>query len=369
MDDIDSEWQQFCDEENKETQWTKQPQTTKGVNSDINNDKEKNDIPISNALYISTQTIISFLNTPVDLNNIFWQLPIIPYHLPTEGIIKKQIKFNTQTPEELNHILAQKQKYDYVDEYIITHVDNPTGRIKFKDVRKISVGISKKDITSYRCKRKSAFYNCVVLIIRMLDEAIYKEIHIKIFNTGKLEIPGIKNERILHKVYAMLVGILTPFIKQPIKLAFMKEKTQVVLINSNFKCGYYLKREVLNDIFKKKYNNTIRSIYDPCTYPGIQCEIYYNQSKEEQGIVHNLNVADIKTKPHISKVSFMVFRTGSVLIVGKCSETILQHIYEFLRTIFTNEHNVICETNSIKLLNISAKKKSTSRMKSIMVLE
>ena len=34
----------------------------------------------------------------------------------------------------------------YVDEQIITSINNPTGRIKFKDIRKISIGISKKDI-------------------------------------------------------------------------------------------------------------------------------------------------------------------------------------------------------------------------------
>ena len=300
----------------------------------------------------------------MDLKGIFWQLPIIPYCVPQEGIVKKQIKFNSQTQDELDYVNTMKTKYDYVDEYVINHIDNPTGRIKFKDVRKISIGISKKDITSYRCKKKSAFYNCVVVILRLLHNDLYKEIHVKIFNTGKLEIPGIQNADILHKVYVLLVATLSPFIQTSLKLAFIEAKTQTVLINSNFNCGYYLKRDILNDLFKKKYNDKIRSSYDPCTYPGIQCEIYYDQ---DAVITNALTISLMKTTANIIKVSFMVFRTGSVLIVGKCSEKILHNIYEYLCEIFTREYNSIHEVNVSKLVNSGVKQTRNSRMKSITV--
>ena len=82
-------------------------------------------IPKSNSLYISTQTIISYLDTDVNLNEVFWKLPLIPYYLPQEGVVKKQIKFNSHSVEELQYILGQKEQYPYVDEYIITHIDNP----------------------------------------------------------------------------------------------------------------------------------------------------------------------------------------------------------------------------------------------------
>jgi hypothetical protein len=43
----------------------------------------------------------------------------------------------------------------------------------------------------------------------------------------------------------------------------------------------------------------------------------------------------------VTKVSFMIFRTGSVLIVGKCSEEMLYQIYEFLCKIFEEEYDEI----------------------------
>jgi hypothetical protein len=38
------------------------------------------------------------------------------------------------------------------------------------------------------------------------------------------------------------------------------------------------------------------------------------------------------------EISFMIFRTGSVLIVGKCNEDVLHEIYEFIRTMLETEY-------------------------------
>ena len=60
----------------------------------------------------------------------------------------------------------------------------------------------------------------------------------------------------------------------------------------------------------------------------------------------------------------MIFRTGSVLIVGKCEDDELYRIYEFLKNIFTQEFYQIYETNYEGL-----KKKSKKKMKKITILQ
>ena len=42
----------------------------------------------------------------------------------------------------------------------------------------------------------------------------------------------------------------------------------------------------------------------------------------------------------------MIFRTGSVLIVGKCEDDELNKIYNFLTNIFREEYRNICEEES-----------------------
>ena len=106
-----------------------------------------------------------------------------------------------------------------------------------------------------------------MVTLRILYENIFKEIHIKIFNTGKLEIPGIQNDKILEIVLNDLLKILEIILK--IKLEICYNKTENVLINSNFNCGFYIDREILFNLLRYKYH--INASYDPCSYPGIQC--------------------------------------------------------------------------------------------------
>ena len=299
--------------------------------------------PKASDIYISTKTKLGYLNRTIDLNSVFWAIPVIPYARPCNGVIKKQKKFNSLTIEELEYIKEKLKFENYYEEHIITSINNPAGRIKFKDIRKVSVGISKKDIMSYRSKKKSAFYNCFVMIVRILVDQTYKEFHVKIFNTGKIEIPGIQSEVVFQMLLKLVITILQPHI--PEQLEYNTNSEETVLINSNFNCGFFINREILYDTLKFKYN--IQSIYDPCSYPGIQCKFYYNPDLEKQ-IGCQISEENKKKYKNMKEVSFMIFRTGSVLIVGRCDESVLMIIYEFLKIILNNEYKQICQKN-IKL--------------------
>jgi len=214
------------------------------------------------------------------------------------------MKFNSLTPEELHFNQDKLKDETYFEEHIITHIDNPSGRIKFKDTRKISIGISKKDILSYRSKKKSAFYNCFVLILRTKVEAIFKEFHVKVFNTGKLEIPGIQSEITFQMILIQVLETLQPYVET--KLDYKENTNETVLINSNFNCGFFINREVFYDILKFKYN--IQAIYDPCSYPGIQCKFYYNP---DVGLQNGCQISEENKHlyENIKEVSFMIFIT------------------------------------------------------------
>jgi hypothetical protein len=322
----------------------------------------KENVPTPSDIYISTKSKIAYLTEPVDLK-IFWDIPIIPYATPSNGVIKKQIKINSKSQEELDEIQSRLQKELYFDEHVMSHIDNPSGRIKFKDIRKITIGVSKKDIMSYRSKKKQAFYNCFVMIIRLKVAEEFKEFHIKVFNTGKMEIPGVQNDAMFELVLTTIISILQPH--SPTQLSYNKT-SDTVLINSNFNCGFFIDREALYDILKYKYN--IQAIYDPCSYPGIQCKFYYNK---DIGIQTGKQITtENKVKfTNIVEVSFMIFRTGSVLIVGMCEEDVLFEIYEFLKLLLVAEFESVCQgildsTN----MNIKDKKKKI-RKKTITVLD
>jgi hypothetical protein len=139
-------------------------------------------------------------------------------------------------------------------------------------------------------------------------------------------------------VLKLVLETLQPYVKDV--LDYKDNSTETVLINSNFNCGFFINREAFYDILKFKYN--IQSIYDPCSYPGIQCKFYYNP---DTGLQNGCQISE--ENKHLFKdvmvVSFMIFRTGSVLIVGRCDENVLMIIYEYLKIIFINEFKNICQ--------------------------
>ena len=55
-------------------------------------EKEENrETPKCSEIYISTKTKIAYLNTPIDLFDIFWKIPVIKYEIPKEGVLKKHL--------------------------------------------------------------------------------------------------------------------------------------------------------------------------------------------------------------------------------------------------------------------------------------
>ena len=340
---VNDDWLLFCNGESinakPNTDSIKQPEQ----NMKLVMDDPKNEIaPISGPLKISTKTTILRLSEPVELNRVFWNIPIVDYHSQCIGVVKKQMKFNSKSIEEVNEINENKSKYKYVDETIIRkNYTDITEKRNWLDVRKVSIGISCKDIIRHRTKKRGAFYNCFVLIVRMLHNKVFKEYNVKIFNTGKIEIPGICNDLILSDTIKYVLQIIND---NQDKVYTCSGKSECVMINSDFNCGYYINRETICNIFRDKYK--IKNEYDPCSYPGIQCTFYYDSSLETQtGIMPSTfhTNTDLNT---VSKISFMIFRTGSVLIVGKATEKIIYDIYDFLCKVFTVEFNKIKSHNT-----------------------
>jgi hypothetical protein len=332
--------------------------------------ERENEIPVCEDLYISTKTKVLYLNKEIDIHRIFWLLPMIENWRPTTGIIKKQMKIVSKSKEEYEEYCKKLEGIDYYTEHIIKQIDNPSARrIKFKDERKITIGLSKKDIMNCRGKVKNAFYNCFAMILRFKMGEDFKEIHVKIFNTGKLEIPGILNNHILEIVKKMILDILQPHISTELTYIDIERGDENVLINSNFNCGFYINRTKLHAILRsEKYR--IESAYDPCSYPGVKCKFYFNNEKPytleaQPGLVmpedRGMKMSELIDSKKYTEISFMIFRTGSCLIVGNCSERILRIVFDFIKGILVNEYSVISVLNdntNIKLKKTKLRKKT-----------
>jgi len=361
---VDDEWSSFLNNElqNKNKPPIKKSNVINNINTGIEegcvdkNNNILNETPVCEDLYISTKTKVLFLNQAIDIHKIFWNIPITEYWKPEAGVVKKQIKIVSKNKDEYNEYRQKLEGINYYVENIIKQIDNPTARrIKFKDERKITIGISKKDIMNCRGKVKNAFYNCFAMILRFDYEGSFREIHVKVFNTGKLEIPGILNSKLLDIVKEMIIHYVQPHLDTPLDFIENDEEDNV-LINSNFNCGYYINRERLHSILRSdKYR--IESAYDPCSYPGVKCKFYFNNeigfdTELQKGHIsendRNMKMTELGDNKKYTEVSFMIFRTGSCLIVGNCNEKILKFIFEFIKHILNVEyHNINVVNNDV----------------------
>ena len=386
---LDQEWSKFLglteDDDQQQQQQQQQLQQEQPILSQKVLSTEIPSLQIS-PLYISTKTTIIYLNRAIDLTTMFWDLILIPYSSPKEGIVKKQMKFNSHSLDDYTRLQSQlgteRLKGFRLQEDIITTTSG--NRVQFKDIRKISVGLSTKDcVTKYRAK--SAFYNCFVIILRIwIKLGCFKEYHIKVFNTGKMEIPGLQSDEEFEFLLVKLVKVLKTY---DADIEASDKPSDTILINSNFKTGFYINRDTLYDILQREYR--FQCVYDPCSYPGIQCKFYYYKDREIQTGVQDYD--DIKGKGYgykktkkdaanvdsleqaavllptkmqnrktskFSEISIMIFRTGSILIVGMCSETVLYDVYHFIRQIMEKEYARIKQTIQEPEINISKKKKN-----------
>lgn len=354
---LNEEWYNFLLLNNVDINYKKEETSLLSKIVDVPSPKEeiKDNIIDDYSLSISTQTKVLFLNHLIDIEDIFWKINIIEYWKPECGVIRKQIKIVSKNKEDYVAYTLKLQGIKMYNEQIIKQIDNPFARsIKFKDERKLTIGISKKDILLSQ-KKKNAFFNCFALVIRIKFQGSFKEIHIKVFNTGKMEIPGLANEEIYHIVRVTILRILQQC-HSDISLNYLEDCNcdNNILINSNFNCGFFIQRDCLYSILSTKYG--IETSYDPCTYPGIKCKFYFKNNNEmnkyfQNGCVdiedNKLKLKDLNDCKKYTEISFMIFRTGSCLIVGNCTSTIIYFVFNFIRDILTNEYkNVVLPSDA-----------------------
>ena len=75
--------------------------------------------PICDDLYISTKTKVLYLNQEIDIQRIFWDIPILEYWKQQEGVIKKQMKIVSKTKEEFEAYQERLKEIPYYKDYVI----------------------------------------------------------------------------------------------------------------------------------------------------------------------------------------------------------------------------------------------------------
>ena len=251
--------------------------------------------------------------------------------------------------------------------------NNKEGIIKIEYGDDPARGISKKDLENKKTKKKKVFYNQATIIFKLISNGEHKEVNMKVFTNGNIQMTGLKNiddgKRAVQLFYdetKNLKGVITNKDTGEIKNIrgldnpekFEIRDFEIVLINSDYSAHFKIKREILHSILVKNYN--IFSSYEPCIYPGVNSKYFWNldykKSNLKEGICHCTKNCTGKGKGKVNgqckKITISVFQSGNIIITGARSLEQINDAYRFINKVLKKNFSLL-KRDVLPLLDIS----------------
>jgi TATA-box binding protein (TBP) (component of TFIID and TFIIIB) len=280
---------------------------------------------------VSTMVTTAHVGCQINLDNLFEQVPILPYHILHDGILKMEY-------------------------------------------RAITKGTSWKDILQKDVKEgKTFFFNQATLVIRQEVAPLnWKEINIKLFRNGGVQMTGVRSEEMSWNALRWLVSHIQSHCTKTIFEATEERplnlhKMQTQLVNTDFSIGAKIRRDNLYKILSEKYHLTVS--YEPSIYQGVKTKYFYN-AQRPAGCPPGLcpceklckGTGDGTSLGACKKITISPFQTGQIIITGARTMDQIMEAYEFMKTLFETHadevlrKNYICPTTEPAAPTSSSKK-------------
>ena len=170
-------------------------------------------------------------------------------------------------------------------------------------------------------KQTKSFYNQLTIILHIIN----KNINMKVFKNGKVQITGLKSEEQGREACKYISNII-------------KNNNEIfnyrtVLINSDFNIGFEINREKLYNLLVQNYNMFVS--FEPCIYPGVNAKFYWNTNHtHEKGICKCKNRCEGKGSGtgdgNCKRITIASFQSGTIIITGANTKPQLYDVYHFI---------------------------------------
>jgi len=257
-------------------------------------------------LRVSTITTTAQLGTKINLEEIFKQIHILPYWDLNDGILKMEYKGQTK-------------------------------------------GTCFKDIMLKPKTTKTSFFNQATIIVRReISPLNWKEINVKIFRNGGVQMTGIRSiEMSSDTIQWLLSHLLTTCRGDPIFTGTPAiHKEQIQLINTDFSIGAKVRRDILHKILSDTYG--LNSSYESAIYQGVKTKYFYNAMRpadKPQGICPCERLCkgtgDGSKIGECKKITISPFQTGNGIITGARDMAQINEAYEFIKEVFTKHADAV----------------------------
>ena len=214
------------------------------------------------------------------------------------------------------------------------------------------IGIAKKYAThNSKASGVKRFDNQLTVIYKYNEDSL---INIKVFKNGNIQMTGVKDTSDGKSMIDILINAIKCIesncgcciVNNVEDLQNMKYK--IALINSDFKVDFEVKRDKLHNVLKKEYN--IRCSFEPCIYPGVKIQYFWNSANQGNDGVCKCSKACILGKGDGSgdrdckKITIAVFQSGCVIITGAQTTQQIDDTYDYICNILFEHKEYIEKT-------------------------
>ena len=280
-------------------------------------------------LRISTMVVTAHLGTTINLQKLLelFHERAIPLTWPGEGFLKVEYK----------PILLAKPD--------ATTAELQKAKAKAKAQEKIIIGTCSRDELTKRKKSKNIFFNQSTLVVRRQfntaedGSPIFKEVNIKLFKNGGIQMTGIPSDPFAQETLAWLAKQLAMFSSPVLEGEAKPNRYSIQLINSDYQVNGNINREKLHEILINTYN--LFSSFEATIYQGCDTKYFYNESAPPDAVegicpcgeTLCIGNGDGMTLGQCKEITISPFHTGSIIITGARRFEQINKAYVFINKI------------------------------------
>jgi TATA-box binding protein (TBP) (component of TFIID and TFIIIB) len=212
------------------------------------------------------------------------------------------------------------------------------------------IGYASRDVFSKRGVSDKTFFNQSTIVVRKAvntEKTQFKEVNVKLFGNGGIQMTGIPAEDFAKETLSWLLEQLVKVKGAIFTNTPSLQKFKVQLINSDYQVAYPINRTALHNILSRTYG--LFSTFESTIYQGVNTKYYYNDkhpdadrpgiclcSKRCRGQGNGSGPGECK------RITMSVFQTGKIIITGGRFLFQLEEAYNFLNKVLQDHaHEVL----------------------------
>ena len=215
------------------------------------------------------------------------------------------------------------------------------GILKYEH-KSLVYGACHKDLFTNRKVTAKSFFNQSTLVLRRVWDGGFKEMNMKLFANGGIQMTGVTSIEFAVKAVEWLLALIRtlPVSPFPIGVTGAVTKVNVPLINTDYSLNFDIQQDNLHRILVEEYN--LFSMLEKTIYQGVNTKFFYNTNNDGTGVCRcaafckGQGLGD--GEGECKRITLSIFRTGKIIITGARSMDQIHQAYAFLNSVFARHH-------------------------------